>query len=87
MLTGQAIGLAAGVGGLIAFESMKEDGAFLDYGRFRDPDAARLVQGIYLAGFAAFAALWIYGAVDGARYAPALSAGPNGAVVGGQGRW
>lgn len=87
LLTGQAIGLAAGVGGLVAFESMKDDGAFLDYGRFRDPDAARLVHGIYLAGFATFAALWIYGAVDAARYTPALGATPNGAVIGGQGRW
>jgi hypothetical protein len=87
LLTGQAIGLAAGVGGLIAFESMKEEGGFLDYGRFRDPDAARLVQGIYLAGFATFAALWIYGVVDGARYTPALSASPDGAVIGGQGQW
>lgn len=87
LLTGQAIGLAAGVGGLIAFESMKEEGGFLDYGRFRDPDAARLVHGIYLAGFATFAALWIYGAVDGMRYTPTVSASPDGAVIGGQGQW
>ena len=87
LLTGQAIGLAAGVGGLIAFESMKEDGGFLDYGRFRDPDAARLVHGIYLAGFATFAALWIYGAVDGVRYTPTVSASRDGAVIGGAGRW
>lgn len=87
LLTGQAIGLAAGIGGLIAFESMKDEGAFLDYGRFRDPDAARLVHGIYLAGFATFAALWIYGAYDGLRYAPTVSVGRDGGFLGGVGRW
>lgn len=87
LLTGQAVGLAAGVGGLIAFESMKEEGAFLDYGRFRDPDAARLVHGIYLAGFATFAALWIYGAYDGMTYTPAASISGHGGFLGGAGRW
>lgn len=87
LLVGQATGLAAGVCGLIAFETMKEDGAFLDYGRFRDPDAARLLHGVYLAGFVTFAALWIYGAYDGASYQPGVAPVAGGAVVGGSGRW
>jgi hypothetical protein len=87
LLVGQAAGLAAGIGGLIAFESMKEDGQFLDHGRFRDPDAARLLHGVYLAGFVTFAALWVYGTYDGLRYGPTVAPMTGGAMVGGQGRW
>lgn len=87
LLTGQAIGLAAGIGGLIAFESMKEEGAFLDYGRFRDPDAARAVHGVYLIGFVTFTALWLYGSYDSLSWRPAAAVRETGGVIGGVGRW
>ncbi|MCB9539817.1 MAG: hypothetical protein H6704_26700 [Myxococcales bacterium] len=84
----QGVALAVGVGGLLTFESEKESGAFLAGGTFPDPERADTLQAVYLGGFAAFGALWLYGLIDANVYfdeAPpvAIVPTPDGLAVGG----
>jgi hypothetical protein len=61
-----ALGFAAF--NLYRTESLKTSGGFLSGGRYAtdtDRQAAEQGQSFYLAGFAVFGALWLYGAVDG----------------------
>ncbi len=84
----QGVALAVGVGGLLTFESEKESGAFLGGGTFPDPERADTLQAIYLGGFAAFGALWLYGLIDANVYFDepppvAVVPTPDGLAIGG----
>lgn len=84
----QGVALAVGVGGLLTFESEKESGGFLAGGTFPDPDRADTLQAVYLGGFAAFGALWLYGLIDANVYFDqpppvAVLPTPDGLAIGG----
>lgn len=85
----QGVTLAAGVGGLVLFESKKRSGGFLSGGEFDDPDEAETLQTLYVAGFVGFAALYAYGVFDAlANFdEPAVTVlpTPEGLIIGG--RW
>lgn len=82
-----AAALTFAVFNLYRTESLKTSGGFLAGGRYAtdaDRQSAEQSQNFYVAGFAVFGALWIYGAVDGLTHLgdpPPARESPRAALV------
>jgi hypothetical protein len=77
-----AFGVSAAT--LAAFETNKLDGSFLGGGRFRDPDAARSLQTVYLISFwggVALAGGGVLEALVSRRAATPIAVGPGSIAV------